>query len=68
VAFGQRLRAARLAAGLTREGLAREAGLSKRVVHYHEKFGGKPRPGTLAKLARVLGPGLLGLTNGRRSQ
>jgi hypothetical protein len=49
-----------LGAGLSRYGLALKAGVSKTVVDYHEQVGGRPRPGTLAKLARVLGPELLG--------
>jgi hypothetical protein len=48
-----------LAAGLTREGLTRGAGVSKSIVHEHKNVGGEPRPGTLAELARMLGPELV---------
>jgi transcriptional regulator with XRE-family HTH domain len=58
--FGQRLRAYRMAAGLTRAELARRVGVSETAVHSCERDKGTPRPGTLAKLARVLGQELLG--------
>jgi transcriptional regulator with XRE-family HTH domain len=58
--FAERLRAFRLAAGLTQEGLAGRAGLTGGAVSSYERGRGRPRSGDRAALARVLGPGLLG--------
>jgi DNA-binding XRE family transcriptional regulator len=58
--LAERLRAYRVAAGLSQAALARRAGVAARVVVYLEtgrRTG--PRPATLAKLAAVLGPGLV---------
>jgi hypothetical protein len=52
------------AAGLTRSELARQDGMSHGSVYCREWDRGTPRPATLAKLARVLGPELLGGVRG----
>ncbi len=68
--FGERLRAYRVAAGLTRKELARRAQLPIHVVEYYD--GGKsgdPQWSKVRRLALVLGVGLLGLeelTNGKQ--
>jgi transcriptional regulator with XRE-family HTH domain len=62
--FGQRLLALRLAAGLSQVELARRAGLSRMAVAHHERAERTPRPATRARLARVLGPELLGGVRG----
>jgi hypothetical protein len=49
-------------------GLAHRAVLSEWVVHSHERDKRTPRPATLAKLARVLGPGLLGTARGGKRE
>ena len=59
--FGERLRALRLARGWSRERLARAAGLTWYAIRNFEREVGMPRYTTLVKLARVLGPGLVGL-------
>jgi transcriptional regulator with XRE-family HTH domain len=68
--FPERLRAYRLAAGLTQRELAARGGVSTSAVSLYERGRGRPGPGSLAALARVLGPGLLRSTrrpgNGRR--
>lgn len=56
--FAERLRACRLAAGLTQEELAERAGLSPTSIWQYEQGEALPRAGTRACLARVLGPGL----------
>jgi transcriptional regulator with XRE-family HTH domain len=55
VAFGQRLQAHRLAAGLTRILLARRAGVALSSVAGYELGWHNPRAATLDKLARALG-------------
>jgi transcriptional regulator with XRE-family HTH domain len=60
--FGERLRAFRLARGMTTDELALQAGLSFHLVNSYER----PQAvrfdwPTLLRLARVLGPGLLSL-------
>ncbi|HEV3258840.1 MAG TPA: helix-turn-helix domain-containing protein [Gemmataceae bacterium] len=57
--FAQRLRALRLAAGLTQAELGRTAGLGKLVVASYEQNRCTPNDRNLAKLVRVLGPGLV---------
>jgi transcriptional regulator with XRE-family HTH domain len=58
--FAERLRACRLAAGLTQARLAARAGVSEATVSDYECDPRRPRPRLLAALARVLGPGLQG--------
>jgi transcriptional regulator with XRE-family HTH domain len=53
--FAQRLRAHRIAAGLSRSALAQKAALARRAVAYLERGVHRPRPGTLRKLAAALG-------------
>lgn len=48
------LRAARRLMGLTQEGLAHQAGMSRAMVAELESGEGNPRLGTLAQLAEVL--------------
>ncbi len=55
VPFGRRLKAYRLAAGLTRHDLECRAGLSVGKVSRYEDGGRVPSPPTLARLARALG-------------
>jgi transcriptional regulator with XRE-family HTH domain len=57
--LAQRLRALRLAAGLTKKELARRAGLSRVVVRKYESWELSPRPASLTRLVGVLGPKLL---------
>jgi transcriptional regulator with XRE-family HTH domain len=57
--FAQRLRALRLAAGLTKKELARRAGLTRLVVRKYEAGSLRPRPASLTRLVGVLGPRLL---------
>jgi transcriptional regulator with XRE-family HTH domain len=57
--FAERLRALRLAAGLTQRGLAGRAGLSYTTIRSYEGGRGRPRQRLLVALARVLGTGLL---------
>jgi DNA-binding CsgD family transcriptional regulator len=60
VPFSAILRAYRLAAGYTRAELARRSGVHANTVLTCESAGrGRPRRDTVAKLVRVLGPGLL---------
>lgn len=49
-----RLRRRRLELALTQSEVARHAGISKQTVSRLERSLTEPRPGTLAKLARVL--------------
>jgi hypothetical protein len=58
--FAERLRALRQAAGLTRRELADRAAMGVGTVAAYEQGRRRPVPRTLADLARVLGPGLLG--------
>jgi DNA-binding XRE family transcriptional regulator len=58
--FGQRLRAYRLAAGLTQRQLAERAGLDAGTVWSYEQDETVPRGQRLARLVAVLGPGLAG--------
>jgi transcriptional regulator with XRE-family HTH domain len=59
-AFPERLRALRQAAGLTRRELATQAGMGVGTLAAYEQGRRRPVPQTLADLARVLGPGLVG--------
>jgi transcriptional regulator with XRE-family HTH domain len=54
---GERLRALRHAARLSRGRLAREAGLSAGAIGYIERGRSKPRPETVRRLAVALGVG-----------
>ena len=63
--FAERLRALRLAAGLTGARLAALAGLSYTTIRNYEGGRGRPRPRLLAALARVLGGGLLAGAGGQ---
>jgi transcriptional regulator with XRE-family HTH domain len=56
--FGQRLRAFRIAAGLTVPKLAERAGLTGAAIGVIERDLHQPRPGTVAKLVAALGPEL----------
>lgn len=58
--FGEWLWAARIRAGLTQQQLAVRAGLGAGRVHEYERGRARPRPGSLAALADVLGCGLPG--------
>jgi transcriptional regulator with XRE-family HTH domain len=53
--FGERLKAFRLAAGLSQSELARKAGVWPSIIHKYELKGHRLRPGALARLARALG-------------
>jgi transcriptional regulator with XRE-family HTH domain len=53
--FAQRLRAHRIAAGLSRAALARKAGLARRAVAILERGEHRPQRGTLRRLAEALG-------------
>ena len=66
--FAERLRALRLAAGLTQAELAARAGLCDRTVTNYERGRGRPRPSRLAALARVLGLGLFGPPGAREGR
>jgi transcriptional regulator with XRE-family HTH domain len=63
--FAERLRALRLAAGLTQEELAARVGRTHATVSDYERGRRRPRPDLLAALARVLGPGVLSDTGGQ---
>lgn len=52
--FGTLLRELRLAAGLTQEALAEQAGLSPRSIQQLEAAGARPRRSTAQQLARAL--------------
>jgi DNA-binding transcriptional regulator YiaG len=58
--FAQRVRSLRVARGLSRAALARLAGVSVPLLSLYERDVVRPRPATLARLVRVLGPGLVG--------
>jgi DNA-binding XRE family transcriptional regulator len=58
--FAERLRGLRQAGGLTRRALAVRAGMCAGTLAAYEQGRRRPEPLTLADLARVLGPGLLG--------
>ncbi len=60
-AFAQRLKAFRLAAGLTKAELAERAGLREQALRQYEDGGREPRWRQLVLLVRVLGPGLVTL-------
>ena len=53
--FSQRLRALRKSAGYSQPALAREIGISKRMVIYYERETTHPPAHLLAHLAKVLG-------------
>ena len=53
--FGQRLKARRLAAGLTLEALAKQAGIHFQRIGNYEQGRKQPKWDTLAKLIRVFG-------------
>jgi transcriptional regulator with XRE-family HTH domain len=63
--IGERIRELRQAKGLTQAGLAREVGLSRRMMAYYEIQGGEPRPDLLLRFARVLGVSIEVLTGER---
>jgi DNA-binding transcriptional regulator YiaG len=69
IPFGARLKAFRLAAGLTTAELARKTGLEHSLVRRYEHGERHPRSGSLAKLIRILGDELMppatGQTQGR---
>jgi DNA-binding XRE family transcriptional regulator len=58
--FAERLRGLRQAAGMTRRELAARAGMGAGTLAAYEQGRRRPVTLTLADLARVLGPGLLG--------
>lgn len=62
--FAQRLKACRLAAGLTKAELAARTGLAQQSVRQYESGAREPRWRQLARLVSVLGPALVtrGLT------
>jgi transcriptional regulator with XRE-family HTH domain len=60
-ALGVRLKAFRLAAGLTKAELAQRAGVSPMAIHQYETGSREPRWRHLTPLVVVLGPGLLTL-------
>ena len=53
--FGQRVKSFRLAAGLLRKELAREARVRQEMIQRYEQGRNRPRPTTIARLARTLG-------------
>jgi transcriptional regulator with XRE-family HTH domain len=57
--FGQRLKACRLAAGLTKADLARRAGFRPQMLRHYETGLREPRWTQLARLVAVLGPALV---------
>jgi transcriptional regulator with XRE-family HTH domain len=65
--LGTRLKAFRLAAGLTKAELAKQVGLTGMAIHLYEANTREPRWRQLMPLLRVLGPGLvtLGLKRAR---
>jgi transcriptional regulator with XRE-family HTH domain len=65
--FGVRLKAHRLAAGLTCDQLGAEAGVSGTMITHYETGRCDPTPELLARLVGVLGPGLLTPEAGRRA-
>lgn len=56
--FGQRLRALRVAAGLTQEGLAEKTGLRYQLIAKYERGATDPSWATALKLADALGVSL----------
>jgi transcriptional regulator with XRE-family HTH domain len=58
--FAQRLRYLRVRRGMTRVALERAAGVGRGLVRHCEEGGRLPKPETLARLLRVLGPELTG--------
>ena len=58
ITFGQRLRAFRLAAGLTQTELAGRAGVDRVLIHCYESETCKPKRQNAIRLARVLGKGI----------
>jgi transcriptional regulator with XRE-family HTH domain len=58
--FWQRLRACRLRAGLTQHQLADRCDLARATIGAYERGVAEPSASALARLARVLGPGLVG--------
>jgi DNA-binding XRE family transcriptional regulator len=65
--FGTRLRAFRLAAGLTQAQLAARSGVSMRALYAYEGRGhGNPSWAVVVKLVRVLGHGLVWLEPQRK--
>src|SRR5262249_38838422 len=67
-AFGQRLRAYRLAWNLSRLGLAQRSGVSQEAVRGLERGAHRPRTETLRKLAEALGIGPGELLPGREAE
>ena len=59
--FGQRLKACRLAAGLTLRQLADTAGMPYPLLAAYERHARHPRWPTIARLVRLLGPDLVTL-------
>jgi transcriptional regulator with XRE-family HTH domain len=57
--FADCLRTFRLTSGLTRTELARRAGFRYDAITRYESGASEPRPAQLARLVRVLGPGLM---------
>jgi DNA-binding XRE family transcriptional regulator len=57
--FSVRLKAFRLAKGMTQKELAKLAGLSERAIWYHEQYIANPKWRVLVKLVRVLGSELV---------
>jgi transcriptional regulator with XRE-family HTH domain len=64
--LGVRLKACRLAAGLTKAALARRVGVRATTIHQYEAGARKTRWRHLARLVAVLGPGLVTRACGRR--
>jgi transcriptional regulator with XRE-family HTH domain len=60
ITFAERLRSLRVARRLTRAALARAAQVTGRSLAVYEQGRGVPRVELLARLAGVLGPGLVG--------
>ncbi len=62
--FAHRLKACRLAAGLTKAQLAARAGLTPQMIRHYERGSREPRWPQVARLVRALGPALVtvGLT------
>ncbi|HZY91101.1 MAG TPA: helix-turn-helix transcriptional regulator [Gemmataceae bacterium] len=58
--FAQRLQSLRVARGLTKMALARLCGVPGTLITSYERGRWLPNPHTLARLVRVLGPGLVG--------
>jgi transcriptional regulator with XRE-family HTH domain len=67
-AIGERLRALRHAARLSRDRLARKAGLSAGGIGYIERGVSAPRPETVGRLAQALGVGERQLRGGGRAE